>query len=541
MAETETLGEAVYIRAQKIIPGQEGEESDPQSRESQAESEIPPETEAPQALPYGLVREGARWYYYAEPGRRFRGWIRTEEGYSYFNEARVEGLVRIDGDIYYFPQGVMHTGTVVIRGVEMVFDGESGRRVSARQLYTVMEDDRNLQGVVGGVLYERGQIMRGYVRVEGKWYLTDEEGLILTGKQLHQDKWYYFTPEGPRAEGFIEDPSGEAYFAGEDGTLQGGFVMTEKGLRYFDPESLAMVRNAFVGSFRIDGNGRCSKVAVEVTEANLDAYVDSILAEIGRTPRGIYDYVCENYIYMVQGWDTERNMAIYMFNNGYGACIHFCAITEMLLNRCGHATQWVRGEEGHYWLLVEMSPGVWRHMDTMRKNHHVFNLTDDELWAKHDGPYGIVQGVNFHWDRTKWTSTTTTGQGGGPEADPPAGTEPETETETEPKTGEAETDPSSDPSESDPKEGESLPEEGETPPPTEAPEEESEESPEETEPPTPEMTEERESEGVPETPEETEETPEETLPPETELAASTAPEESEAEEASQESPEESQP
>ena len=437
MKKTEPAGEPVFIHAVKLTAEAslepltetetpatgENEATEPETEES-TPAAAPQETE--EELPLGLVYERGRWYYYVEPGVRFKGWLQTEAGYSYFDEARVTGFYKIDGEHYYFREGIMATGRLVFMGLEMYFDELSGKRLWIRPVAAEEDpessDGKEKQGVVGGKLYRQGQLLKGYVNLDGSWYLTDDDGKVLTGKQLVEGQWRYFLPNGPQAYGFIET-AGDCYFADEEGVLCEGFVLTGGVLRYFDPESLAMVRNTIVGSYQVDASGKCTKKAVEVTDANLDDYIDSILAEIGRSPRAIYDYVCQNFIYVVMGWDTERNMTIHFLNTGYGACIHFCALTEMLLNRCGYATHWVRGELGHYWLLVEMSPGVWRHMDTMRKNYHVYNLTDAEVLAKHDNPYG----VNFHFDNTKWTSSTTTGLGDGSPAEP-AVTEAETTT-----------------------------------------------------------------------------------------------------------------
>ena len=38
----------------------------------------------------------------------------------------------------------------------------------------------------------------------------------------------------------------------------------------------------------------------------------------------------------------------------------------------------------HNWLLVEISPGVWRHVDPERQGYNIFLLTDEELEA-YDG------------------------------------------------------------------------------------------------------------------------------------------------------------
>ncbi len=414
--EAETLGDPVYVKAQTpeetaAIPTETEAPTTPDATEPSSgtdpSTEEPTETAADQKIRIGFVKENGKWYYYAEEGIRYTGWLQTEAGYMYFDEARREGLSRIDGVFYYFKDGIMQTGRHRVRGTVMEFDEVTGRRVGDPEPTAATESPEEttgglvpLHGAVNGKLYDHGVLVTGLREIDGAWYYADASGNVLTGKYLMNGSWYLFCSDGRRGEGFFED-GGDWYYAEDTGALKGGFVPVDGSLRYFDTGSFKMVRNTTVGIYRIDGSGICHRDAAEVTDANLDAYVDSILAAYGRSPRNIYDYVSQNYAYTVMGWDSVRNLAIHMFNTGYGSCLNFCAITEMLLNHAGYATQWVRGELGHYWLLVEMSPGVWRHMDTMRKNYNVYNLTDAELLAKHDNPYD----VNFHWDTSQWKFT----------------------------------------------------------------------------------------------------------------------------------------
>ena len=53
----------------------------------------------------------------------------------------------------------------------------------------------------------------------------------------------------------------------------------------------------------------------------------------------------------------------------------------------------------HNWVIVETSPGVWRHMDTERQGIKVYLATDAELeaWDKKN-----LKGVRYQWDRSKY-------------------------------------------------------------------------------------------------------------------------------------------
>ena len=406
------------------------------SEEETTEAPTTPE-ETTEALPQGFVWEDDKLYYYAEPGVRFTGWLLTEEGYSYFNEERLEGLQTLDGALYYFPEGILAFGHQTVDGQSYFFDKISGKAVTLGWIHedgharylgengfltgthvidgvtcVFSADGIYLQGVVDGILYNQGQKLIGYVTYDGAYYFTDGDGRVQTGLQKVNGGWYYFLADGRNAEGFVRDPSGECYYANDTGWLDSGFNEADGKLYYFNPSGThAMLRNTTVGMYSIDANGVCHNTFGEINEGNLDAYIETLLNTYGWSPRAIYDYVANNYAYKRIAWDTERNMAIRMFNTGYGACYDYCTITAMMLNRAGYRTQWVTGELHHYWLLVEMSPGVWRHMDTMRRHFGIYNFTDDQMDAL-DGTYG----VNFKWDHSQWTSTTTTGKGDGPKA-----------------------------------------------------------------------------------------------------------------------------
>lgn len=79
---------------------------------------------------------------------------------------------------------------------------------------------------------ENGQFLPGgWHRIEGYWYLLDEDGYRLTGWQSLEDGNYYLGTDGRMATGWfvIEDTW---YYAGSDGRLQSGQVMTEPGIWY---------------------------------------------------------------------------------------------------------------------------------------------------------------------------------------------------------------------------------------------------------------------------------------------------------------------
>ncbi|MBQ4424389.1 MAG: hypothetical protein II882_01465 [Lachnospiraceae bacterium] len=398
----------------------------------------------------GYFREDGVLYYYPGPGIPYTGWMETEQGFWYFDEngARAEGFQEIDGALYYFQDGAVLFGWQAIDGKYYLFDKTTGQAVlgwlpsEGHLIYISAEDGiigsqtREIDGVLctfdnhgwliseGGpadspvkegsageqrMLDASGNPVTGYFERDGEWYYTNEDGYVLTGFQTVDGTLYHFREDGRASAAWVWS-DGLAYYADFGGKLNKGFREIDGELYYFDPDSYTLVRNTQIGEYTIDSQGICRINFGEITKENLKEYVAYLLDRYGSTPLEIYTYVVENYTFRFKEKEDTETMAIRMFNAGYGACWDFAAVTEYLLEAAGYRCRWVIGESGlresHDWLLVEMEPGVWRHMDTMRRQYFIYNLTDDEL-AAYDGVAG-----SYVWDRTKWTSTTSTGTGG---------------------------------------------------------------------------------------------------------------------------------
>ena len=233
---------------------------------------------------------------------------------------------------------------------------------------------------------------------------------------------------------------------------QDKFVTLDKKLYYFGTNG-AMVKNTKVGAYTIDADGVCTtdySGRFTLTESNLNEYCDYLLQKYGKTPEAIFNLIWKNYgqrpnepigSLMSPTQHQIDQMIIRFFNDGGGACCDYSYATGRLLERAGYKNVIVHcdpKQSRHQWNLVQIRPGVWRHMDTYRKAFKVFLITDDEL-AELD-----TDNVPYRWDRTKWTSETATGTGGKnpvketepPEttaAAPPETTEAPKPTETQPK------------------------------------------------------------------------------------------------------------
>lgn len=232
--------------------------------------------------------------------------------------------------------------------------------------------------------------------------------------------YYAHAGSGHPIKGFREIGGKTYYFSEKDGAMATGFTEIGGKTYCFDVNG-AMLRNTKVSGYSIDENGVCAmdlSGRFTLTEYNLNAYCDSLLEKNGRTPEAIYNYVWKNFRQkpnepignLLDPTEHEIDqMIIRFFNDGGGACCDYSYATQRLLERAGYRNVIVHcdpRQSRHQWNLVEISPGVWRHMDTFRKAYRLFLLTDDEI-AAYD-----TDDVPYRWDRSRWTSTTSTGTGG---------------------------------------------------------------------------------------------------------------------------------
>lgn len=144
-----------------------------------------------------------------------------------------------------------------------------------------------------------------------------------------------------------------------------------------------------------DGNVATARraIVVEHDQADTDALVDSIAAELGNDPEAIRDYVRNTVKYNHNAGGDDP--VWYGFTNRAGNCLVHALCLQSLLTRKGYETQliWVT-DKSHYWLIIKLD-GVWRHIDaTPGRLHTKYSLMTDEE------RYSILQGRD--WDRSAW-------------------------------------------------------------------------------------------------------------------------------------------
>lgn len=145
----------------------------------------------------------------------FAAWKESEKGRMYVNEEgeMVTGFCEIEGKRYHFSkQGYLETGKFYDEG-------------TAAYYYS----DKN------------GVVQVGTVETKKGFYMTDEEGRILTGFLEYQGKRYYFKENADMAIGWFKDGD-NWYYADGNGVIMTGFLeisgyryyLDENGIRVFD-------------------------------------------------------------------------------------------------------------------------------------------------------------------------------------------------------------------------------------------------------------------------------------------------------------------
>lgn len=323
----------------------------------------------------GFMNLDGKDYYYSEAdGTMFRGWMLADDKYSYYDTdgSKVYGWFVLESKKYYFDEnGYMLTGWQTLEDSERYFD-------------------------------ETGAMAYGARMIGGSLYLFDGSGRLVTG-----DGWYvlngsryYRIGDGKIATGF-KDIDGATYYFSSTGGMSVGMTKINGNLYYFYGDG-TMARNTKIDKFNVDENGIMTNPFATITNENLDAYIEVLLDTYGRDMYSIYLYCRNNFYYKYRDKSDVNSMACRMINNGCGACWDYAALCYKMLKAAGYNCQIVVGKGAYYaehnWIIIEVSPGVWRHMDPERTHMWVYLKTDAEL----DALDGSARGIRYQWPKENY-------------------------------------------------------------------------------------------------------------------------------------------
>ena len=257
-------------------------------------------------------------YYFNQDGVMSKG-IQEIEGSRYYFDSKTgvlhtDELLELDNNKYYATSdGKFYIGFKTIKDDKYYFDA-TGTMVKG--VYEI-SGEKYLFGVNTGKLYTNGLA----TTPDGKTYLTNSEGKVVTGFQTIDNKKYYFGQDGAMTKGIQEIEGSRYYFDGKTGILHtdelleldnnkyyatsdGKFYIgfkTIKGAKYYFDETGTMVK----GVYEISGE----KYLFGVNTGKL--YTDGFAT----TPDG-NTYYTDTTGKLHNGWLTLKNDKYYFDQEG---------------------------------------------------------------------------------------------------------------------------------------------------------------------------------------------------------------------------------
>lgn len=154
-----------------------------------------------------------------------------------------------------------------------------------------------------------------------------------------------------------------------------------------------------------DSAGNVTEMKRRVVVENDITDTDRLVAEraelCGNDPKSITDFVRNIIGYNSSDWGGDD--PVYSgFTKGSGNCVVSAECLLALLQYKGFNAQliWLKEEyEPHYWVIVEVEPGVWRHVDATRGTHarYARPMTDAERLETL-----FAYGHQRYWDTSLW-------------------------------------------------------------------------------------------------------------------------------------------
>ena len=137
------------------------------------------------------------------------GWIKTEEGWKYYeNGQKATGWKAVSENWYYFNEdGIMATGWVSVGG-HWYYLNSSG----------AMETGWTSVGSHWYYLNADGTMATGWVSIGGHWYYLNADGSMATGWASVGGHWYYLNTDGSMATGWVS-VGGHWYYLNTDGSM----------------------------------------------------------------------------------------------------------------------------------------------------------------------------------------------------------------------------------------------------------------------------------------------------------------------------------
>ncbi|MCF0107311.1 MAG: hypothetical protein HUJ53_11160 [Holdemanella sp.] len=291
-------------------------------------------------------------YYFNESGKRMNhGWVFHDNKWYYIegNETKAIGWRYIHNKWYYFDEnGIMVTGRQTIDDIDYFFD-ESGHLLAG---WVFDQDDwyyTTFNGqVTDWILYKgcwyyldpenEGKMVTGRQTIDDIDYFFDEEGHLLAGWVFDHDDWYYTTFNGQvtgwisyKGKQYYLDPENEGkmvtgyhivddkeYFFNEDGDMKTGWHEREENIwNYYESDgSLAEGWRKIKNTWYYFEDGIMVYDCVKEIDEEIYRFAKS-----GAMVTGWYKENEDWYYYkqsgaMAKGWIWDKDAYYYLYEDG---------------------------------------------------------------------------------------------------------------------------------------------------------------------------------------------------------------------------------
>jgi GH24 family phage-related lysozyme (muramidase) len=95
-----------------------------------------------------------------------------------------------------------------------------------------------------------GILLTGWQQVEGKWYYLNSNGTMVTGWLKENDKWYYLDNNGVMKVGWLQD-NNKRFYLGKDGVMIANCISVIDGKSYSFSADGALIENTSLVSDKL--------------------------------------------------------------------------------------------------------------------------------------------------------------------------------------------------------------------------------------------------------------------------------------------------
>lgn len=171
----------------------------------------------------GWVKDGNKWYYYADGQMVKEKWIKDGSKWYYLSE-----------------NGVMAADTIVpdVGKKNLCYVDKSGAMVTKTGWRNVGQLFLSTPVDCWIYIQKGGKLALGWKKISGKWYYFDlimASGKLVPNGLRYEQKYYFFNNDGSmKSNCWVKNARGEWYYLGKDGGSKTGWMKSGGKWYYLD-------------------------------------------------------------------------------------------------------------------------------------------------------------------------------------------------------------------------------------------------------------------------------------------------------------------